>query len=142
MTRVDFYILGGAANRDRLAVACRLADKAYRNGRRVYLHTASEDDALALDELLWTFQAGSFVPHTRYPSEDDPAPPVLIGHQDEPAVEPDVLINLSDTLPRFFARFDRVLEIVGTEERTRQQARERFRFYRERGYPLDSHELD
>lgn len=142
MTRVDFYILGGSAHGDRRVLACRLADKAYRNAHRVYVHTGSERETREVDELLWTFQAGSFVPHTCYPADPDEHPPVLIGHQDEPEVDPDVLINLSDALPRFFARFERVLEIVGTEDPARQQARERFRFYRERGYPLTTHELD
>lgn len=140
MTQVDFYILANAAAGNRKVVACRLADKAYRGGHRVYVHTNSEDEAGELDELLWTFQAGSFVPHARYPVEQAP-PPVLIGHLEEPAVEPDVLINLSDALPRFFARFARVLEIVAPGDGPREQARERFRFYRERGYPLATHEL-
>lgn len=141
MTRVDFYILGKAGG-DRRRTACRLADKAYRSGHRVYLHAASEAEAHALDELLWTFQAGSFVPHARYPADPALPVPVLIGHSGEPEVEPDVLINLTDELPRFFARFERVLEIVEADEAARHRARERFRFYRERGYPLASHEID
>ncbi|MHB1239537.1 MAG: DNA polymerase III subunit chi [Gammaproteobacteria bacterium] len=141
MTQVDFYILKNAAAGTRNVVACRLADKAYQSGHRVYLHTACEGDSGELDDLLWTFQAGSFVPHARYPAEQTPAPPVLIGHLDEPEVEPDVLINLSGALPRFFARFTRVLEVVAPDDADRERARERFRFYRERGYPLASHDL-
>ncbi|MEZ5578324.1 MAG: DNA polymerase III subunit chi [Candidatus Competibacteraceae bacterium] len=47
--------------------ACRLADKAYGLGHTVYLFTASEARAAALDDLLWTFRQDSFVPHERYP---------------------------------------------------------------------------
>ena len=62
MTKVDFYLLGeGADSRER--IACRLAEKAWRLGNRVYVLAPDQAAAQALDELLWTFSQGSFVPH-------------------------------------------------------------------------------
>lgn len=141
MTRVDFYVLQDAAAEGKDHFICRLADKVYRTGHRVYILTADDTHARALDELLWTFQPGSFVPHGIHsPSdtgEDDT--PVLIGHQEPPAQHHDVLISLWHDVPTFFSRFARLVECVGTDEEDKTRSRARFRFYRDRGYPLETH---
>ena len=53
----------------------------------------------------------------------------------------DVLVNLSGTIPSFFSRFDRVAEIVPEAESTRENARENYRQYKSKGYPLNYHKL-
>ncbi len=142
MTRVDFYILDGAITGDGQRTACRIAEKAYRLGQKIFLHTNSAHSAAALDEFLWTFRDGSFVPHALLGSEAATDSPVVIGQGQEPdPSHRDVLINLGDEVPLFFSRFERVAEIVAGDEATRARARERFRFYRDRGYPLNTHEL-
>jgi len=140
MTRIDFYILKDGDVTDPDTVACKLTEKVYKLGHRVYLHTESEGQARHMDELLWTFRAGSFVPHGLYPGECDSAP-VAIGHAADPEEHGDVLINLGSEVPAFFSRFQRVAEVVGGDPAQRDRARERFRFYRDRGYPLHTHEL-
>lgn len=65
--RVDFYVLAGPKPAARLRFACRLAEKAYRLDHRVHLQTGSAAEAEQLDELLWTFRQGSFVPHELAP---------------------------------------------------------------------------
>lgn len=141
MTRVDFYVLPDADPAQRPLLACRLAEKAYGQGLKVYIHTASEGEALLLDELLWTFRAGSFLPHALHHAVADEAPPILLGHDHEPAAHTDVLINLGAEVPRFFGRFARVAELVDQRPELLAQSRERFRFYRERGYELNTHPL-
>ncbi len=141
MTRVDFYVLEDAAPQGRERLACRLADKAFRLGQPVYIHTRSRDHAAALDDLLWTFRAGSFVPHELYGAADAADSPVLIGHEDPPGHAHTLLINLADTVPSFFSRFERVLEMVDQNQDNKLAGRERFRFYRDRGYALHTHTL-
>ena len=69
--------------------------------------------------------------------------PVLIANQgQEPGEEHDVLINLAAEVPRFFSRFERVAECVDKDENARQLSRNRFRYYREHGYPLNNHDID
>lgn len=140
MTRVDFYVLPDADPAQRPLLACKLAEKAYGQGLKVYIHTADAGEAARLDELLWTFKAGSFVPHALQ-SEATDAPPVLIGHDHEPSGHIDVLINLGDDIPRFFSRFERVAELVDQRTELLAQSRERFRYYRERGYEPNTHRL-
>lgn len=142
MTRIDFYLLE-QTDADRERFACRLIDKAFRNGHQVYVLDRDRESSLRLEELLWSFQAASFVPHALFEGAEGAAPqaPVLIGWGEPPTHCHDILLPLKDETPSFFARFDRVLEIVGASPEEKERSRERFRFYRDRGYPLEIHRL-
>ncbi len=140
MTRVDFYIVESPAPAARETLACRLAEKAFLLDHRIYIHGRDPDHCQRLDQLLWTFRDGSFVPHEPA-AEPVPDCPVLIGHGEAPDSHTGVLINLSETVPPFFSRFERVVEIVNQEEPVRRAGRERFKFYRDRGYDLHTHTL-
>jgi DNA polymerase-3 subunit chi len=141
LTRIDFYVLADGARDNRYTLACRLTDKIFREGHRVYLYTESEQDARHLDRLLWTFRDQSFVPHGLAGQTDPELTRILIGWNAPPEGEEDVLINLSPEVPGFFSRFSRVAEPVDNEPAVRQAGRQRFRFYRARGYPLHSHSI-
>jgi len=142
MTRVDFYILPSDTPRQRALLACRLAEKAYQQQLQVYIHAASDQDSRELDDLLWTFRQGSFIPHALAGVAEADRPPVLIGHDSEPPTDQhEVLINAAHDIPDFFGRFERVTELVDQQPDRLQQARERYTFYRERGYELHSHKL-
>jgi len=141
MTRISFYLLQDAQPQARLLTACRLAEKAYQAGSQLYVHTADDAQTQQLDQLLWTFRQGSFIPHERA-DQDDETSPILIGHAPQPPLRiNDVLLNLAAEVPVFFSRFGRVLDVVGSQAGEREQARVRFRFYRDRGYELETHEL-
>lgn len=105
------------------------------------MHTEQAEQADALDKLLWTFRPGSFLPHTTADAEDASAHPVIIGCAQDPGAAHDVLINLAGNTPDFFTRFERVAEIVGATEDDKLAARARFRFYRDRGYALETHKI-
>jgi DNA polymerase-3 subunit chi len=144
--RVDFYVLPGTEAGGRLRFTCRLSEKVYGLGQRAYAHMASAAEARQLDELLWTFRAGSFVPHELVNSRtaDAGVPPVIIGagddfHSDQPSG--DVLINLADQIPPFFDRFERIAEIIDGTAECRRLGRERFSFYRDNGYAPDTHDI-
>lgn len=141
MTRVDFYVLPDDLPGSRERFVCRLADIAHRRGQRVYVFTQTEDQVRALDNLMWSFRAGSFVPHEIYPTEVPSDTPILIGHVGVPDNSHEVLINLADNVPSFFSRFERVAEVVNQDASIKHASRERFRFYRDRGYALESHNL-
>lgn len=145
MTRVDFYISQDSAPLARERIGCRLVNKAFSQGHRVHVHLADEAAARRVDDLLWTFSDRAFVPHA---VEGDPlleqpsdTPTVVLGFSGAPAAGCDVLINLGDDVPEFFSQVERVAEIIDGGERNRGKGRERFRFYRDRGYPLNSHNL-
>jgi DNA polymerase-3 subunit chi len=142
MTRVDFYLLDSAEAGARDLAVCRLAQKACALGHRVYILAGETGETRRLDELLWTFAAGSFVPHALHSEQDpDPLTPVLIGNAAPPDGFHDVLITTAREVPDCFSRFERVAEVVSGAEDDKQQARDRFRHYRDRGYPLQTHQL-
>ena len=141
MTQVDFYILGQRGG-DRHRFACRLTEKAWRQGHHIYLHTASQNESRELEQLLWTYRQDSFLPHGQMGEADPALNPILVGYGTDVGEEHDVLINLAPAVPEFFSRFERVAEIIDQNEEARAAGRERFRFYRDRGYPLNSHEIE
>ncbi|NNF15557.1 MAG: DNA polymerase III subunit chi [Gammaproteobacteria bacterium] len=145
MTKIDFYVVEDQAEMARWRIAGRLAEKAYHLGHTVHVHAANPEQATRLDQFLWTFRDGSFLPHARIGdtavNPPDTAVPVMVGAGEEPLPDTQILINLGDDVPGFFSRIDRVMEIVGGNDKTRAAARARFKFYRDRGYDLTSHKL-
>jgi DNA polymerase-3 subunit chi len=142
--RVDFYVLKSATAQQRRAFACRLTEKAYLLDCRVLILNDSLADAQALDDLLWTFNERSFVPHAV--SVDarpaDPGTPVHLVLELDAAPAADLLVNLSGRLPAHLERFGRVAEIVDADEERRRLGRERFKSYRDLKLPLETHQLD
>ena len=144
MTQVDFYVAGGDSADARLKVACKLCDQAMQRSEHVFVNAASETEAGLLDELLWTAIQDSFIPHkvVHEPPAAPPREPVLIGVQREPVGERwNLLINLAPDVPEFFSRYERVAEIVDGNAERREQSRGRYRFYRDRGYNLNTHQV-
>ncbi len=141
MPRVDFYVLGSAERETLWRLACRITEKAWLAGNTVFVHADSPHEAARLDEVMWTFKQDSFVPHALYPPQTPDWPPVLVGCGAEPERTPDVLVNLSEAVPEFFERFERIAELVGGDPAAREKGRARYRHYRERGCTLHSHNL-
>lgn len=142
MTRVDFYVIPEGED-DPLPTACRLCDKAVANGLKVHVHVPDPEQAKALDRMLWTFRQGAFLAHERLDdtAEQPSLAAILLGDGEPPASHQGVMVNLGGDVPAFFSRFERVLEIVYGSEAERARSRERFKYYRDRGYPLETHTL-
>ena len=139
MTRVDFYVLPQEDPGQRTLLACRLAEKAFSQGHRVYLHTGDEAAARELDALLWSFRPQAFLPHVLLDSEETEA--VAIGWGQDPGESRDVMINLDLSVPEFVGRFERVLEIVVQHPDVREPLRESWKRYKHYGYPVQKTDL-
>ncbi len=139
MTQIDFYILPETTSDARWLFACRLIDKVQRMGMRVLVAMDSETDARAFDELLWTFKPESFIPHQLI-NGGKPAP-VEITFNQEAGDHQGLLLNLSKATPIYFSRFERLSEVVIQEQQSLQSSRERFSFYKNRGYPIETRKL-
>jgi len=142
MARIDFYVLERTDERSRHTLACKLAEKAYRLENTVYIHAKSRTDAERLNELLWTFRDGSFVPHELSGANDtNNMAPVMIGSESEGVESRDLLINLCDEIPAFAEAFPRVAELVTADENCRLLSRKRFVEYRDKGHSIQTHKL-
>jgi len=140
MTRVDFYHDAPS----RLAVAVRLAHKAFAQRLPMAIYTSEPAMAAEIDRLLWTQPALGFLPHCRADAPLAAETPVLIAGT--PAAldalkQDELLLNLDDEVPPGFARFKRLIEIVGRDEEDKAPGRARFKFYKDRGYEINRHDL-
>lgn len=140
MTRVDFYVLDDANADAHDRMMCRVVEKAWQQGHRIYVHCADDTAARAFDDLLWRFQDVSFVPHALAQAGGVSAP-VVIGAAAPSAAAAEVLVNLAPDLPPAFDQYARVVESAGYDDATRNAARGRYRHYQERGFPLNTHKL-
>jgi DNA polymerase-3 subunit chi len=142
--RVDFYVLKSAASRQRWAFACRLTEKAYLRDLSIVIVNDTLADARALDDLLWTFNERSFIPHGLCQDERslDPAAKVHLTALPAPAPAADLLVNLAARLPADWERYPRIAEIIDADEERRRLGRERFKAYREFKVALETHQLD
>jgi DNA polymerase-3 subunit chi len=137
VTTIDFY----THCTDPLTIAVRLAAKAWAQHSNVRVLTSGEALTAELDARLWRTPPTGFLPHCRLASPLAGETPIIVDHalaHEGPAA---VLINLHPKPPPFFARFERLVEIVGTDPEATTAGRERWRYYKERGYALRSHSL-
>jgi DNA polymerase III subunit chi len=137
VTRITFYFNAP----DKLEVARKLAAKAYQSGRHALVYTPDPAQARALDQHFWTDSQLSFLPHVTCGHPLAQETPILIGDNPDDLARADVLINLAAEPPGFFGRFERLLEIVTGDDADRERGRARFRYFRERGYALETHDL-
>jgi DNA polymerase III subunit chi len=139
--RVDFYLLESTQADARWVIACRLVEKAYQRGHKVYIQCTNQHDAELLDERLWTFKEDSFIPHNLQGEGPEPPPPVQIGWGKEPRGFDDILINLSGEILPFSNKFQRVMEIILNNETDKEHSRIRYKQYRAQHCQLHVHEL-
>jgi DNA polymerase-3 subunit chi len=133
MTRIDFH----SNVPDKIAYACRLVRKARTAQCKVVMLTADRAQLAAVDEALWTFSELDFLPHVSADNALAAQTPVILCDDDTTDLpHHQILINLSSRTPAHFARFERLFEIVSSDEADRLAGRERYRLYKERGYPL------
>lgn len=137
MTRIDF--LHGAA--DRVQSAAQWLQQAWSKRQAVLVYVPDTEQATRLDRLLWTQPALSFLPHCRIDSPLASETPILLTDQMDDPPQEDCLLNLSNDLPPTFSRFNLLIEIVSTDDADRLPARDRFKFYRDRGYAINSHDI-
>lgn len=137
MTRIDFYQITQSQHSAE-GVVCKLCQKAYQSKNKVLLLTGSPQQTNRYDQLLWTHSEESFLPHDQ---QEQPGfiTPILVNHDADPRGERNLLINLTDEIPLFFAQFERVIELV-TEE-NKSLARSHYSYYKDRGYELNHHTL-
>ncbi len=140
MAQVDFYVLSQSGEQARQVFACKLAEKAWRLNNSVHIRTGTRADAETLDNLLWTFRDGSFVPHFLVGAGHAEAP-IAIGCSDDPIEPRDLLINLADDIPASAEAFPRIAELVSSDAECRRLSRKRFAAYRDQGHELNTHML-
>jgi DNA polymerase-3 subunit chi len=137
MTEIKFFF-----NVDhKLNFACKIAKRAYDDGRRLIVYAPSTKLADEFDRLLWTFSQLSFVPHVKAAHPLAGETPIVIASDDAGLPHHDALLNIGNDLPPFFSRFGALREIVGSDADDRGSARERLKFYKSRGFEVQTQDM-
>ena len=137
MTQISFYSLAKGNDDTRLQVACRLAEKAFSLGHKIFIQVEDPQQKRRLVNLLWHFKASSFVPHG---INDDGSEPAEIGLSVGPSHQ-DVLINLSSKHCEQFEQFNRINEIVGPDQESLASGRQSYRYYHSQGFKPETHKI-
>ncbi len=138
MTRIDFH----SKVPDKLGYACRLVRKARAGNKKVVVFLQDQAQLQAFDEALWTFSAQDFLPHVLAGDALAAVTPIILTDNAAQALpHHEILINLSSQTPDYFARFERLFEILSDAESDLIPGRERYRSYKQRGYPLTNTDL-
>ncbi|MBA3771566.1 MAG: DNA polymerase III subunit chi [Ramlibacter sp.] len=138
MTEVAFHFNAP----HKLGYACRLVRKAVASGAKVVV-TGEAGMLRELDTALWTFSALDFVPHCHSAAASESvlaASPVVLADSPRSAPHQQVLVNLGLTVPDGFEGYERLIEVVTVEDEDRQRARQRWKYYADRGYAITRHD--
>jgi len=136
---INFYVGKSRHLRYRLRFACKLVEKALAQQLTCYIHIDDLRNCELMDDILWTYNDISFIPHGIYPHVE--TLPVLLGYGDNSPPKADFLINLSNQVPHFLSHFTKVAEVLDQETEILQAGRKRYVYYRKQGYTLKYYQL-
>ena len=142
MAQIDFYVVEDNAPDAWLRYACRIIEKAYTMGLHIHILTADESMTRHMDDLLWTFRDRSFIPHQNT-CELNELCAVTLNHDDPSDISSNrgVLVNLSPDVPDNYQQFNRIVEIVGSDDSMKKTARKRFMAYKNYGEVPTHHQV-
>ena len=139
MTRIDFYVQNQANQIAYERLICKITEKAWQNQHAIFLLCSNTEQVDRFDELLWTFSETSFIPHS--PICDGDGKVVILSSERKTLRNHEVLINLTTDVPEHAGKFIRVIESTGYNEAMREDARKKYKYYKDRGYPIFTHEI-
>jgi DNA polymerase-3 subunit chi len=133
MTRIDFH----TNIPDKVSYACRLARKAYSAGGKLVLLAEDGAQAARLNDALWNLSETDFLPHVLAGDPLAGQTPIIVAADDDAELpHTDMLVNLSRRTPAGVERFNRVFEIISTDEEDAAAGRKRYVAYKQQSYPL------
>jgi len=140
MNRIDFYLIPHARSQSFYLFICRLVEKAYHSQHQVYIYSQNDEELENIDKLLWTFKDISFLPHVNSKALNQMSAPILLTDSiDDKKAE--VLINLNTNPIVACDKFERIIEVVSSEELQKNISREKYKHYKSIGLNLKTHDL-
>lgn len=132
---------------DKLGYACRLLRKAVRQGVQVGV-VGGERQLAELDRALWSFDPVDFVPHASVGDGSASVPtPVAartrlwLARRAHELPHRSVLVNLGAEVPEGYEAFERLIELVASDENDRRGGRQRWKHYQGAGHQIERHEV-
>jgi len=115
---------------------CELAERFQQQGRRIYITVCDENQGVTLDQFMWSWKKGSFLPHVydngAVECHDEP---VVIGTGERNPNSANVLIMGCACSLEFIRRFEQVVDFAELyDPALAEQSRARFAQYRKAGF--------
>lgn len=129
MTYIDFYF----NVENKFNKIHEIIEREIFRKRKIFIHVDDLSGAKALSDFLYTASLASFLPHSIGHYEE--MTPIHIDW-DHKFVSDDFMINLKSEILPSFSRYLRLIEIVSQNEEDKKTARDRLKFYRDRGYEI------
>lgn len=148
-TRVDYYLLDQVEPQAVAHYTCRLLNKAWQAGLRIFVLTDSPAQSRFMDSLLWTSSDSNFIPHALVERAEaaDPLTKICIGHalvDSQPVASNqvfDLLVNMQNGEAPQGVDFKRVAELVSSNEAHKNAARKRYAAWRSAGAEQNMHKI-
>ena len=137
MTEIIFY----TGINDELPFLLKLSEKTLRMRRRACIATRDAIHSKAVSEYLWSHDATKFIPHSLEPNALNNELTALELRHDDTSSHLDILINLTPKSPIRFSSFQRLVEIITKHKDSIEVGRQRFKWYRDRGYDIKVHKM-
>ena len=138
-----FYILNKAE--DLKISVCKIIKEYYKKKYKIFVSSHSNDLIDELNNLLWTFEQISFIPHCTNKNYDKNSPVLLSGKDSFPETvnlkEYDVWLNLDDEMEENYTDFEIILEIVSQNEKERMLSRKRYLNYQKNNFEVKHEKL-
>ena len=127
MTQISFYLFE-KSNARQVESACRLCRKILNQQAKIWWYCTDSNMQIELDEMLWTFDPQSFIPH----GIDDIESSVCISAQLPPSHDC-IIFNFNHHALEQIQNIRHIIEIVENNESAKQIGREKFKMYRQFG---------
>ena len=138
-----FYILNKAE--DLKISVCKIIKEYYKKKYKIFVSSHSNDLVNELNNLLWTFEQISFIPHCTTKNYDKNSPILLSGKDGFPKIinlkEYDVWLNLDNEMEENYTDFEIILEIVSQNEKERMLSRKRYLNYQKNNFEVKHEKL-
>ncbi len=143
MSHGTFYIISEDAPENSksglLRFISNLVISHYQQGKKIFILADCRAQAEKIDELLWQLNPNNFIPHNLVGEGARTGSIVEIGWGDlHYSGHRNLLINLAQNAPAFAVSFSQMIDFVPCEEKSKQQARERYKMYRQAGIVLNT----
>lgn len=134
MTAIHFYHLT-TSPLERAMPA--LLQKMHEVGHKTLVLCEDEARMKQLNELLWTFQPDSFLPHGSTAEPRPDVQPILLATEPDAKNAANMLLVTDGRTPDELDNYDRVLDMFnGNDDEAVQQARVRWKIYKDSGREL------
>lgn len=122
---------------ERLIVTLTTAQ--WRSGKTILIICENKPAAQKIDELLWTCDKNTFLPHNLYTNNICYNIPIIIlweKYNYKNISSKNILMNLTQKSMNFFFHFNEIIDFVPVSENLKKLARNRYQLYKKIGFQL------